>query len=391
MCETVFTNMRPNDFITHDKTAMHKANWKKRLEVSWNDGLPQRSKAQLVARHCASTHHHPSLSCFADHGQAVTQKTHLDRWVQDTQTAELKAIAAEPGMPHYPVVPVQLPFDVIVARMKIMEVCLMAGLNMTQIVAVSPLFKHELSVGTQSLSRLIPTLLQNHLSEVIKPAVRKRPYTICFDGTSRFCNVEAMLVWVFNERTFEPHSHLVKLQLPVKKPNAHRLKGMMVNALGAVELELEDALAASHDSASVNLAAVKMLQDDHEDLFDLPCTSHILDRAGLKFDIPEAKAVVSKLNEFYSRGNGEATWREKMHYSFGTISETRWWSWWEQVCSAIYPLMLAMHSLFVIACALFCRPPAWATRWETLLAFSIGLTCAMSLHSLFFSPASTTC
>lgn len=106
---------------------------------------------------------------------------------------------------------------------------------------------------------------------------------------------------------------------------------MLRNSLEEVNLELDLSLAASHDSAPVNLASVRFLQDQHQDLFDLPCTSHILDCAGKHFAIPDALAFVSKFNDFLARGNGEVTWVQRMGYSFGTISETRWWSWYEHV------------------------------------------------------------
>lgn len=207
----------------------------------------------------------------------------------------------------------------------------MAGMSLSQIGAIAPLLPHGGLPGRSGLADLIPALRKNHLEKEVVPLIEGVPYTISFDGTTRFCNVEAFVVWVLNIDTFEPRSYLIKLQLPEQKVNAARLYHLLLNSLESVKLKPDLALAASHDSAAVNLAAVRFLLDDFTKLIDMPCTSHILDCAGRAFAMPEADDFAAKFNAFLSRGNGEAAWKDKMGFSFGTVSKTRWWSWWEQV------------------------------------------------------------
>lgn len=126
----------------------------------------------------------------------------LTKWAQQVQDSEEAARALQPGNPIAPLVPLFLPADKTAARLEVMQRCLLAGMNLTQIVSIAPLFKFGGVNLVSTLSGLIPALRKSHLDLVVKPRVKKVPYTICFDGTTRFCNVEALLVWVLDEASF---------------------------------------------------------------------------------------------------------------------------------------------------------------------------------------------
>lgn len=115
-------------------------------------------------------------------------------------------------------------------------------------------------------------------------------------------------------------------------------------AIRLYHLELDHCIGTMHDRASVNGVAMeefthvlKISGNDYRQ--DGPCWSHTIDNAGGKFVSVLTDAFMSQWNVFFKNSNAaKALFQDYVFRSVASISETRWWSEWEQQVQVIQHL-----------------------------------------------------
>lgn len=82
-----------------------------------------------------------------------------------------------------------------------------------------------------------------------------------------------------------------------------------------------------HDRASVNQAAMRIVQVVYPTIIDIGCISHTLDIVGDKFQVPTLNLFFTlRISLFSHSPEVKALWKERCMSSY---SNTHWWSRWE--------------------------------------------------------------
>ena len=89
-------------------------------------------------------------------------------------------------------------------------------------------------------------------------------------------------------------------------------------------------LAAIHDRASVNGAAMRTVSIMYPAVLDIGCFSHTLDLVGTKFELPTLEKFMKHWETIFTHScKSKLLWREQTGMAIKTYSPTRWWSRWE--------------------------------------------------------------
>ena len=89
-------------------------------------------------------------------------------------------------------------------------------------------------------------------------------------------------------------------------------------------------VAAMHDRATVNGAAMRTLSILYPNIMDIGCYSHTLDLVGMKFKLPTLDKFMKHWEAIFTHScKSKLLWREQTGVAIKTYSPTRWWSCWE--------------------------------------------------------------
>lgn len=90
-------------------------------------------------------------------------------------------------------------------------------------------------------------------------------------------------------------------------------------------------LAAMHDRASVNGAAMRIISIMYPSVLDIGCFSHTLDLVGTKFDLSTLNKFMKHWETIFTQScRSNLLWKEQTGgIAIKTYSPTRWWSRWE--------------------------------------------------------------
>jgi hypothetical protein len=91
-----------------------------------------------------------------------------------------------------------------------------------------------------------------------------------------------------------------------------------------------------HDSASVNGAAMSFICLFSDKCVDMNCLAHTMDLVGKALKLPEADEVINLLLQIHtSSEQSREVWRVRFGKKPRSVSQTRWWSKWEFMCSVL--------------------------------------------------------
>ena len=225
-----------------------------------------------------------------------------------------------------------LPSEQRVYRVKVVSTFLKAGVPLSKLDLFRDLLEENCYrlAGRHPMSDVIPFILSEEKRR-IKDEIAGKDVSVIFDGTSRLGEALAIVVRIVNSSTWCIEQRIVRMQLLVKTVCGDELARELISIL-STELGIPPArlLAAMHDRASTNAAAMRTLKIVYPSLLDVGCFSHTLDHVGDHFIVPIlddfSKAWISI---FAHSSKARLLWREKTGRAMATYSETRWWSRWE--------------------------------------------------------------
>ena len=144
---------------------------------------------------------------------------------------------------------------------------------------------------SRHLLDLVPFVLDEERTQ-IRSEVKDTFISIFFDGTTRQGEVLAVVVryianWKIEQR-------LVRLEILLKSLTGEELARELISILSVkLGLESKQILGAIHDRASVNGAAIRILQVMYPCFLDIGCLSHTLNLVGGKFKLPNLNLFIS--------------------------------------------------------------------------------------------------
>ena len=181
---------------------------------------------------------------------------------------------------------------------------------------------------SRHLLDLVPFVLDEERTQ-IRSEVKDTFISIFFDGTTRQGEVLAVVVryianWKIEQR-------LVRLEILLKSLTGEELARELISILSVkLGLESKQILGAIHDRASVNGAAIRILQVMYPCFLDIGCLSHTLNLVGEKFKLPNLNLFISLwISLFAHSQKTKAYWKEQTGRAMLTFCKTRWWSRWE--------------------------------------------------------------
>ena len=165
---------------------------------------------------------------------------------------------------------------------------------------------------------------------MLKRELTDKFVSVTFDGTTRLGEAMSVVVrFVSNEWTLE--QRLVKLQMLAKSMKGEEVAREIIHIL-ATEYAIDPShlVAAMHDRASVNDAAMKIVKVIYPNLLDVGCFSHTLDLVGEHFHMPTLSEFgVLWVSLFAHSPKVQMLWKDHTSLSMPSYSPTRWWSRWK--------------------------------------------------------------
>ena len=220
--------------------------------------------------------------------------------------------------------------DARVYRVRVVEQFLKSGIPMSKIDSLRPLLEegsHRLTHSSH-LSEYIPVVYSEE-KKGIKNEVEGRDVSVIFDGSTRLGEALGIVLRFFSEGCIK--QRLVKIAMLSKPLTGEELAREILTAL-STELGIggSQLLAAMHDRASVNGAAMCTISIMYPTAMDIGCFSHTLDLVGTKFSLPTLDKFMKHWETIFSHSyKSKLLWRELTGIAIKTYSPTRWWSRWE--------------------------------------------------------------
>lgn len=178
---------------------------------------------------------------------------------------------------------------------------------------------------------LIPFILKEE-EALIKKEIDDQFLGVVFDGTTR--HGEAMAVVLqFISSGWSIEQRVVRMQLLSKSMKGEEIARELIHVLSSTySIRQENLIAAMHDRASVNGAAMRTVKVVYPYILDIGCFSHTIDRVGEQFNTPYLSEFLNSwLMMFSHSAKAKLLWKEQTGKAMGTYSTTRWWSKWEIV------------------------------------------------------------
>lgn len=234
-----------------------------------------------------------------------------------------------------------LPEEERVYRVKVVDSFLRAGIPLSKVNELRELLEaggHRLT-RSSGLSELIPAVhamarkdlrADLGLDEPGVASVASRFYSVIFDGSTRQGEAIAIIIRYVNEK-WDIVQRLARIDIVARAVTANQLSQVLMESLYTdLQLRGQQVLAMMRDGASVNGAAIRNLQAFMPKMMDITCFAHTLDNVGSHFNTPFLDDFAQAwVRLFSSSWTARLRWKERTGQSMKTVSNTRWWSWWE--------------------------------------------------------------
>ncbi len=273
--------------------------------------------------------------------QHVNSKRHVDgkkKW--QAETLRQKSICRELKAYESRVHPVgeTLPEADKVWRVNVVTHFLKAGIALSKADRLRPLLESHgpRLANVRQLSGLIP-FIQEQEKKSVKEELAGHNVSIIFDGSTRLGEALAVIIRFVDldteQRQFLIKQRLVRLEVLAKSLDARQLARVILVCLGnQLQIMPEQVVAAMHDGASVNTAAMRHVQVVYPSFIDVVCFSHTVDNVGRHFDLPHLDGFLELWIRLFSHSSAaKIKWREVTGKSMRQLSPTRWWSRWEVI------------------------------------------------------------
>ena len=213
--------------------------------------------------------------------------------------------------------------------LKVVETLLMAGIPISKIDVLRPLFKkyaHSLTASTH-IKDVIPSVLAREQEKVKAKLQEVKEVLVIFDGTARLGEALAIIVRYVQE-DFKPTQRLMCLGILAKPMKGVELsQRLMSNTAVKHNFASDMVLAAMRDGASVNGATIRQVLFFYPNILDVVCFSHTIDNVGSQFDFSILDLFFQYWVSLFAHSlNAKLLWRDRTGQSIKPYSNTRWWS-----------------------------------------------------------------
>ena len=192
-----------------------------------------------------------------------------------------------------------LPMEQRVYRVKVLKTFLRAAIPLAKLDVFRDLL--EENVFRLTNRRHMSDFISKQEQADIKAEILGKPVCVVFDGTTRHGEAMAIVV-CFVDDSFSIQQRLVCLQLLAKSMSGEEIARELINTLSTeYSITSNLLLAAMHDRASCNGAAMRILKVVFPTIVDVGCFSHTLDLVGDTFVTPHLLAIVQRQCYFGKR------------------------------------------------------------------------------------------
>lgn len=292
---------------------------------------------QIFCRACKET---KSLkkSTLDDHEKSPKHMKNLDLWkklkTKDTEAHQFLAQTTFPSGEGS-----NLPEAHRLRRFNVVKTIMEAGIPIHKIDKLRNLLEDSNYSLTDSshMAKLIP-LVHTETFSHLSAAVKGQDIGCIFDGASRQGELICVVARWVQEETAVPLrwkvvQKLVRLHHCPVAVTGDELARILNDAISLrMGIPPSNIFSATHDRASVNRLGIAGLAPLWNQCFPIPCFAHLIDDAGPTFDCPSADAFMDIWHGIFAHScHAKALFKELYDTTVQSYSETRWWSWWENV------------------------------------------------------------
>ena len=211
-----------------------------------------------------------------------------------------------------------VPMDTRVYRVRVVEQFLKCGVPLKKIDG----FRHLLEEGCLRLTH------SSHLSDYI-PVIHQEEKKKIFDGSSRLGEALAIVIRFISGWSIK--QKVVRMSMLAKSLKGEELAREILSALSTdLGVSGSHLMAAMHDRASVNIAAMSIVSIMYPNILDVGCFSHTLDLVGRKFTLQHVDKFMKHWEVIFKHSyKSKLLWCEQTGISIKSYSPTRWWSRWD--------------------------------------------------------------
>ena len=178
-----------------------------------------------------------------------------------------------------------LPSDMRLFRFDVVETLLLAGIPISKVDILRPLFERYAQRLTSSshMNDLIPVVLEKGKEKLKAELHNVKEASIIFDGTARLGEALA-IVLRFVQEDCKPTQRLVRLEVLAKPLKGNELAQRLMTCI-AVNHNFGPnmVLAGMRDGAAVNDTDIKQLLFFYPNIMDVICFSHTINNVGCHF------------------------------------------------------------------------------------------------------------
>ena len=171
------------------------------------------------------------------------------------------------------------------------------------------------------LSDYIPVIHQEEKKK-IRAAINGQFISVIFDGSSRLGEALAIVIRFVSGWSIQ--QKLVRMSMLTKSLKGEELAREILSAL-STDLGVSGSylIAAMHDRASVNTAAMSIVSIMYPDILDVGCFSHALDLVGRKFTLRHVDKFMKHWEVMFKHSyKSKLLWREQTGISVKGYSPT---------------------------------------------------------------------
>jgi len=216
-------------------------------------------------------------------------------------------------------------------RLQFTRMLLEAGISLNRSTDLRQFVEHyafQLTSPTH-LGSYIP-ILREHLRDELLVALKGQYVNFVFDSTTSFAETFCVTVrWLDDD--LRMHTKLVSLRLFDAPFTGDQLGSILIHLILSPFFAHSHLLSGTHDSASVNCAAMRCTTLAEPLLISLSCLSHLADDLGSKLITPQLDAFVRQYHQLFAHSvKARSLFKNRFHEPYQTYSVVRWWSQYNQ-------------------------------------------------------------
>ena len=191
------------------------------------------------------------------------------------------------------------------------------------------LTKHKMRLSDAThMSDLIPLINRNE-NELLREEFKGCKVCVIFDGAAH--KGEAFAVVLRTVKDWKIQQRLVKVSLLAGSLKGRNICAELTMVLQVcIGLAYTDVLCFSHDRASPNLNAIKLLTPIYDTSFGMSCVSHTTDHVGDHFEVSRLSHFFQPLNQLLSMSTKAlGLFERECGATYPGVSTNRWWSTYE--------------------------------------------------------------